>query len=130
MGNGLSGRLRSARARGCGLLRLGTGCLGLLLRLNPFGRRLPGLGLGGLGLHLRPGCEDDCRLTTVQRRAPAVDALAAADEAVATFGAADRDRSVRGGAVDDDAFESELNTVRGGATLVSADRTWRRGTKG
>ena len=47
---------------------------------------------------------------------PAAEAPTVAEEAAATLGAAERERSARGGAADDEAFEPELNTVRGGAT--------------
>ena len=72
-----------------------------------------------------------CPRSSVGRHGAAVaDAPAVEDVPGVALGAADRERSTRGGAAEDEAFESELNTVLGGATLVSAERTWRSGTNG
>ena len=99
----------------------------------PFDVDLPALAFEALASTCERGVNTIgvCPRSSVGRQgAPAVEALAVDADPGVALGAADRDRSTRGGAAEDEAFESELNTVLGGATLVSAERTWRRGTKG
>lgn len=99
----------------------------------PFDTDFPALALVAFASTCERGVKTigTCPRSSVGRQgAVAVAALTAEDDPEVALGAAERDRSVRGGAAEEEAVEPELKTVLGGATLVSVERTWRSGTNG